>query len=539
MPNWCTCNLVVTGPLAETTRLRQRLSALSLFALDNPLIAAASPKDAPPLKTQPDPVTFHTLLPPPPDLREQDLVNWQQGAWGTKWEPGEDAREMGEPGRLVYQFSTAWGPPDRWVRMLAEAYPALGIALHSTEPGVGLCVTEIYQAGTLAQELDYAAAGNRAEWLDSIFGYSDDDEEPKEDLPNVSIVEEAEPVPGIQESDFLLLSEARDAEAVARVEVRWQERNVPEHVRLTLLADHAPHFSNDMLSRILASPGAARRLILRERWPSAVAPAIARWASELLRAPMPRRPSLPIDNSLEALGEHGAAIASMIQESLAKHRMVPGLAEYQQAGDRLDLARQGLERVAGERAASWGEPWVQELAVLLNAPEKNVRTAAGSFFAHLRDTPAGVLKRIEANLPTDRTKLGDLLLLHPQAPMRLRRRRIAQATTGGLLRLLARPRLRRTPSLRRAILDMEDVHPGVLCDLAGDAEPEEFGRIIERVVFRPRFALMALERAGASQREAVSPAVWARLLETPDRELRQRALLVVRQPATRSPHSRG
>lgn len=71
--------------------------------------------------------------------------DWSIKNWGTKWDAGQ-AHFDATPGRRIYEFSTAWGPPAEWARAASEQFPALEFSIEYEEPGMcfagGLVVAE-------------------------------------------------------------------------------------------------------------------------------------------------------------------------------------------------------------------------------------------------------------------------------------------------------------------------------------------------------------------------------------------------------------
>lgn len=115
MPNWCENTLIVTGSDERVTEFYERaitkIDGTITFALNN--------------------------LHPCPD--ETDWYNWRINNWGTKWEC--DIFSMNEKeGELIISFSSAWSPPDLWLRYVAEnIFPDLHFNLTYLESGMGFC----------------------------------------------------------------------------------------------------------------------------------------------------------------------------------------------------------------------------------------------------------------------------------------------------------------------------------------------------------------------------------------------------------------
>ena len=61
---------------------------------------------------------------------------WRTQSWGTKWNLRHGETYLTEnPGELVYDFDTAWSPPEGIVNHLREQYPELEFRLEFAEGG--------------------------------------------------------------------------------------------------------------------------------------------------------------------------------------------------------------------------------------------------------------------------------------------------------------------------------------------------------------------------------------------------------------------
>jgi hypothetical protein len=64
----------------------------------------------------------------------QDWYTWNIREWGTKWEISEAHAEQ-TTNQLIYQFSSAWSPPEQALRKLAAQYPKLVFTLRCLDEG--------------------------------------------------------------------------------------------------------------------------------------------------------------------------------------------------------------------------------------------------------------------------------------------------------------------------------------------------------------------------------------------------------------------
>lgn len=71
-----------------------------------------------------------------------NAYDWHVRNWGTKWNAVDVVVNTGlmSDGRAYaeYTFTTAWSPPDHWLRKTALLYPDLFFQLHWEEPGIAL-----------------------------------------------------------------------------------------------------------------------------------------------------------------------------------------------------------------------------------------------------------------------------------------------------------------------------------------------------------------------------------------------------------------
>ena len=135
MPNYCSNELNVTGRKAELRRFVETSTRGYLIKAGDPAVA----RDKGVELKQPgvvgeDSFTFGALTGVSDDFAH-DWDNEAFSRWGTKWEamePSETAQDllnMVESGRLSIDFTTAWGPPEEWLKEARRQFPALKITL--------------------------------------------------------------------------------------------------------------------------------------------------------------------------------------------------------------------------------------------------------------------------------------------------------------------------------------------------------------------------------------------------------------------------
>lgn len=85
---------------------------------------------------------------------EFPTMNGKPGAWGTKWNLDADTRVRAAGCELVvYEFDTAWSPPDNWIRTVAKLYPLLRFELSYEEEGCDFTGRLIIAGGAVQNDV--------------------------------------------------------------------------------------------------------------------------------------------------------------------------------------------------------------------------------------------------------------------------------------------------------------------------------------------------------------------------------------------------
>lgn len=71
-------------------------------------------------------LSFQRLIPRPQDV--SDWYNWNIAYWGTKWDAC-DVETFDVDGRLVFEFNTAWSPPEPVYKALSEKLPTKNLLI--------------------------------------------------------------------------------------------------------------------------------------------------------------------------------------------------------------------------------------------------------------------------------------------------------------------------------------------------------------------------------------------------------------------------
>jgi hypothetical protein len=160
MPNWCTNQLIVCGPVTWVDLFHEKITAKDGYDILNNLYPC--PEDLTGFPSR------HGTIPDDDPDKEQKLANiakygsadwydWCVEHWGTKW--GDCDTEHvesydGDDGlkTSMYRFSTAWSPPQEGIVHIAESFKPLLFDLRYQEPGMGFCGYARIGNGEVLQE---------------------------------------------------------------------------------------------------------------------------------------------------------------------------------------------------------------------------------------------------------------------------------------------------------------------------------------------------------------------------------------------------
>lgn len=119
MPNYCNNRLTVLGPPADVKRFVD-------FATGEEVL------------------DFDKLCPMPPEyLLDDTWYDWRMTHWNTKWEccGGTIDETDINKGGVVYDFLTAWSPPEGVIKAAARKFDMLNFWLEYAEPGMNFSGT--------------------------------------------------------------------------------------------------------------------------------------------------------------------------------------------------------------------------------------------------------------------------------------------------------------------------------------------------------------------------------------------------------------
>jgi len=107
-------------------------------------------------------LSLNQSVPMPPCLKNTiagsngDSPNWYSWCivhWGTKWDIGEASLNASDK-ELIYDFETAWGPPDEWLTQTSKLFKELHFFLEYSEPGMAFQGTIEVKGGKILNETE-------------------------------------------------------------------------------------------------------------------------------------------------------------------------------------------------------------------------------------------------------------------------------------------------------------------------------------------------------------------------------------------------
>ena len=127
MPNWCS-NVLTVKPnedFINSSELNEKKSIGTLKLFKSQARGGG------------ENLKLNNLYPMPSNLENEGWYEWRISNWSTKWDvENANLEQMGDD--LIYQFETAWAPPENWLIKISEDYPELEFHMEFEEPGVGL-----------------------------------------------------------------------------------------------------------------------------------------------------------------------------------------------------------------------------------------------------------------------------------------------------------------------------------------------------------------------------------------------------------------
>lgn len=159
MPNWCECELTVSGPKERLEEFQEKvageegaLDANKIIPYPGVLVfldkrnsfEARPPELSAEVKAEEAQLMLEGALEGYDMHRDgfnQGGYDWCIANWGTKWGfceiNGPILEERPRVSKLHYSFETAWSPPEPLIKKMGEMFPDLSFKLKYWEGGAG------------------------------------------------------------------------------------------------------------------------------------------------------------------------------------------------------------------------------------------------------------------------------------------------------------------------------------------------------------------------------------------------------------------
>jgi len=142
MPNWCENKLTIQGDKKQ----------IALFKKGAKIYV--------PNEDSNTDLSLNQIVPTPPCLKYTeapgDNPNWYDWCienWSTKWDISGAELIKNEENELIYDFETAWSPPEQWLKKASKLFKKLTFTLEYEEPGAGFAGTlKVKNGRTLMNE---------------------------------------------------------------------------------------------------------------------------------------------------------------------------------------------------------------------------------------------------------------------------------------------------------------------------------------------------------------------------------------------------
>lgn len=116
MPNFVYSTFTVAGPPEEVARFKDKM----FIVHENDRTVTSSSRLRPEIY-----LNFDAVLPVPEEFKASGAEGWAVRNWGTKWLAFDVEIAEREPGKLWFQFTTAWNFPDAAFEAIAAEFSDL------------------------------------------------------------------------------------------------------------------------------------------------------------------------------------------------------------------------------------------------------------------------------------------------------------------------------------------------------------------------------------------------------------------------------
>lgn len=166
IPNWCKNQLTVVGPPLEIFKFSMEAvrcnneGKRSLLSLDNfvPMPKELENTESPAIKKDNNLIEKYGA---------DNWFDWRVIFWGTKWDISEvttvpnvmHLNPRHPPEKVVYDFDTAWSPPEPAFIEIAKKFPKLIFKLKYWEPGMAFRGILIVKGEKIKKQATYSYMG--------------------------------------------------------------------------------------------------------------------------------------------------------------------------------------------------------------------------------------------------------------------------------------------------------------------------------------------------------------------------------------------
>lgn len=167
MPNWCENRVTIRGAaekLAEITAALMNETQMFSFA---------------------------RILPMPDDRKGSVMIegwySWRISHWNTKWDAYAPVLTE-EPGKLIYDFDTAWSPPTPVIVALAKQFPDVHVTHAYVESGMMFGGLDSFTEGELDESFeseDFEEIRVMSEWHAKVLSFDEPEEQEAQEAQTI------------------------------------------------------------------------------------------------------------------------------------------------------------------------------------------------------------------------------------------------------------------------------------------------------------------------------------------------------------------
>lgn len=522
MDNWVLNRLVLVGCLDELNAVRHALIRHSSRWKQVRMLReyAISPTHADLLPDTDIPAfRLEGIMPVPSEVRcanPKAQNEWRKTHWGTPMEAVSDSESVKIVARkLSIKFYSSDAPPLPWVRFLSSIFPSVGVALHYATPFSNNFRSVTFRGGKKIQDRDYGATDMRDLFMFEHFGWAPDlnsDRTKRHELIDFEM-----PVEDVTNGTIAEIRKCRSVVQFRQMRAHLRSLGLSKAGACVLIARYGRRIPEVILDELLEYSAAAVALSLRASAPRPLAIAAARQAfRRLLAEPL-------LEQNEEVAKEEDRPNEEWYQKILALRRLV---------ATPIEVHGLRLSRIDTERAYRR----YRDLDSA-SACESPIKHSLAEILARSRSTSSHIL---DVLCPTEPSYLADILVSHPNISLRTCAKLLEQPL--GLfaqMSLVRNSRLVRDPNIVRAMIRRSrwwghdsdgvtpEIHPYTLCAIAACAPIGELAALFDALADDLSLCCILIESLPPERRAVVPKQVWLTLLQSEQREIRQRVLVLL------------